>query len=245
MCNDHAPTGSADRPAPRLSRRVLLTAAAAAAAAAITAPAAAATARAAAAPGGVAIGPSQYLTQNRSGNGWPVPATNSPGDIGVLTYTVPGTDARLAVKSGPVATILLHVARRVQETVEPLQRSQCGAFSWRPNVNSPSQWSNHASGTAIDLNWLRHPNGARNTFSAAQVVAVRNILSECRGVVRWGGDYTSVADEMHWEINVPVLDARLTALAGQLPRATGAGPFALGDPVLLGGPGTADGVHPS
>src|SRR5690606_41887003 len=39
------------------------------------------------------------------------------------------------------------------------------------------------------------------TFSTAQVPAGRQILSVCEGVVRWGGDYKSRADEMHFEIN--------------------------------------------
>lgn len=240
MCNDH---GAADRPDPVLTRRTLLTVAAAAAMG--TAAAGTAGARTARAQDGVVIGPSQFLTQNRSDNTWPVPATNSPGAIGVLTYTVPDTDVRLAVRSGPAATILLHVARRMHQSVETLQRTQCGGFSWRANVNSPTRWSNHASGTAIDLNWQRHPNGARNTFSAAQVGTIRAILDECRGTVRWGGDYTRVTDEMHFEMNVPVLDPGLSTTATMLAATSGAALAADGRPVVLGGPGTADGVHPS
>lgn len=147
-----------------------------------------------------------------SQNGWDVPTTNSSAAINIATYPLPGTGVSLSVKSGDVATVLVHVAQRFAATVQVLN-ANCGGYSWRGNVNSPGTWSNHASGTAIDLNWNLHPNGAIGTFTAAQVEQIRVILSECRGVVRWGGDYTSTRDEMHFEINVDPDDSRLGQLA--------------------------------
>ena len=35
----------------------------------------------------------------------------------------------------------------------------CWGYEFRANVNNPSQLSCHASGTAIDYNANRHPNG--------------------------------------------------------------------------------------
>jgi hypothetical protein len=147
-------------------------------------------------------------------NGWTV---GTPGSvIGVQSYTVPGTSVVLQIRSGDVATVLLYVARRFNAEVEGLLRGQCGGYEYRANVNNPSVWSNHASGTAIDLNWERHPNGSPNTFSAAQTAAVRAILAFCGQVVYWGQDYRGVVDGMHFEINVPPGDARLTALVRKI-----------------------------
>ena len=39
------------------------------------------------------------------------------------------------------------------------------------------------------------------TFTGAQVTAIRAILSEVGGVIKWGGDYNSRKDEMHFEID--------------------------------------------
>jgi len=79
---------------------------------------------------------------------------------------------------------------------------------------SDTQVSNHASATAIDLNALKHPRGVRNTFSKGQVAAIRRILASYDGVIRWGGDYSTTVDDMHFEINAS--KARVRAVADDL-----------------------------
>lgn len=59
-----------------------------------------------------------------------------------------------------------------------------------------------------------HPLGRRGTFTAADVRAIRSILAELGGVVRWGGDYSGRADEMHFEIVDNA--AQVTAVAARL-----------------------------
>jgi len=161
-------------------------------------------------PAGVRAASAAAVTPT-SPNGFPVSA--SAAAIRVVAATVPGTSVRLPVRSGEVTTLLIHVARRFHQAVEPLVVPGCWGWAYRQNVNSPGTWSNHASGTAIDLNAPRHPNGSANTFTRAQVAAIRVILDECRGVVRWGGDYARTKDEMHFEINVQPSDPRLVGAA--------------------------------
>ncbi|WP_395726219.1 M15 family metallopeptidase [Nakamurella sp.] len=152
-------------------------------------------------------------------NGWTV--ASPPGStIGIQNFTVPGTSVVLPIRSGDVATILLYVAQRFNAEVEPILAGQCWGYSYRPNVNNPSVWSNHASGTAIDLNAVKHPNGGANTFSSPQIAAVRRILSVTGDTVYWGQDYRGVVDGMHFEINVPPGDPRL---AQAITRIRGAG----------------------
>lgn len=129
------------------------------------------------------------------------------GDPGLISNpTVPGADVKIlgGVRSGPASVVLLHVAKRFHETVEPLAQEQ-GVWGFGPrNIRgSSTTLSNHASGTAIDLNSVRHPISSQGTFSSPQVVAIIAILAECRGVVRWGGNYSGRKDEMHFEINAP------------------------------------------
>ena len=140
------------------------------------------------------------LDSPTSPNGWPVSATAAT--IGVRTAKVVGTNVSLSVRQDIAGQMLLHVARRFHQLVEPLEVG-CWGYAYRANVNSTSSWSNHASATAIDLNAPRHPNGAAGTFTPQQVTAIRRILEECRGTVRWGGDYSRTKDEMHFEIDVP------------------------------------------
>lgn len=88
-----------------------------------------------------------------------------------------------------------------------------------PEDQGTSTWSNHASATAVDLNWIRHPYGPSGTFSAAQVRQIRAILAACEGTVRWGGDYTRNKDEMHFEINKRPGDPAIARVARKLGNA--------------------------
>ena len=154
----------------------------------------------------VPTGPTSY-------NGWTV---GTPGSaIGILNYTVPGTSVVLPIRSGDVTTVLGYVAKRFNAEVEPILKGQCWGYDYRANVNNPSVWSNHASGTAIDLNSLKHPNGAAATFTSAKTAAVRRILDFCGDVVYWGQDYRGVVDGMHFEIDVPPGDPALARLAAK------------------------------
>lgn len=116
----------------------------------------------------------------------------------ILSIRVPG--GKLAVRKGDVAIIMQYIAEQFHATVEPLKWPGNWGYAERP-IRGGSALSNHASGTAIDLNAPRHPLGKRGTFTKKQVAAIRRILSACGGTIRWGGDYRSRADEMHFEIN--------------------------------------------
>ncbi len=195
-------------------------------AAGLTAPAAAAVARDAE-PGGCGPLPDDphfaqkaglartfAVAEETSYNGWPVGTPASA--IGVTNYTIRDTTVTLAVKSGDVANVLMYVAGRFHREVEALRPASCGGWEYRRNVNNTAVWSNHASGTAIDLNWDRHPNGAKGTFTASQVSAIRGILAYCGDVVYWGGDYRGTTDEMHFELDVPPGDASLARVAAAI-----------------------------
>ncbi|WP_282946935.1 M15 family metallopeptidase [Cellulomonas endometrii] len=130
-----------------------------------------------------------------SQNGWPVIES--------------GTDPRLVaipkiagrVRVGEVAQIFTYLVTRFDAEVEDVDR---GADEWGHAyraIRGATTYSNHASGTAIDLNATQHPLGAVGTFTTAQVAAIRRILADLGGVVRWGGDYSGRKDEMHFEIN--------------------------------------------
>ncbi len=155
-------------------------------------------------------------------NDWPVGSPAST--IGVSWYTVPGTSPTvyLQVRSGDVATVMMYVASRFNAEVEYLVDDYSSAYSYRMNVNNPSVWSNHASGTAMDLNFNQHPNGVAvsRTFTSGQVSAIRKILDDCNGVMFWGGDYTGTVDAMHFEIDVPPGDSRLSSLAARIRGAS-------------------------
>lgn len=155
------------------------------------------------------------------------------------TYTVPGSKVRLRLRRGQVATVLLWIAEQFDDRVEDIDKAQSfiedaepsiaggepstllddWSYAERPVRGSTSTLSNHASGTAIDLNATQHPRGVSNTFTDAQIREVRAILRRlvdpltARCVVRWGEDYRSApVDGMHFEIDAdPKAVARVAA----------------------------------
>lgn len=139
----------------------------------------------------------------------------------IASYKVPG--GKLAVRKGDVATILVYVAKRFHSEVENLVWPGNWGYAERP-IRGGTSLSNHASGTAIDLNAPRHYLGARGTFTKRQVRAIRKILNDCGGVIRWGGDYRGRKDEMHFEINAGSARVREVARAiraGKKPGPSG------------------------
>jgi hypothetical protein len=138
-------------------------------------------------------------------NGWP--ASDDKASIGVVSSPVfPG-----GAKAGDVTTVLGYVARQLDARVEPCVDGWNWGYTYKANVNNPSQLSCHASGTAIDWNAPDHPNGSSGTFSQAQRGTIYQILDEVQGAVSWLEGY----DEMHFEICVNAADlAQVAAVLG-------------------------------
>jgi len=139
----------------------------------------------------------------KSQNGY---EANNRGVIG--SYSIPG--GKITARVGDVSVILLYVANRFHNEVEALVWPGNWGYAERA-IRGSATTSNHASGTAIDLNAPRHPLGKVNTFNAAQRAKIREILNYLEGTVRWGGDYTGRKDDMHFEINKGLSDVARVA----------------------------------
>jgi hypothetical protein len=150
------------------------------------------------------------MRTTRSQNGW-----RANQRALVSTFTVPGTSVKLPLRKDYAGPLLVLLAEAFHRRVEPLVEGWCWGYAERSIRGASSTVSNHASGTAIDLNAPRHPLGARGTFSASQRAELERLLKLCEGTVRWGGHYRSRADEMHLEINTTDL-ARIQHAAQHL-----------------------------
>ncbi len=103
------------------------------------------------------------------------------------------------VRDGDVATVLSHFAERFDAGIEPIDVSSSWGWDYRPVRGHDEGLSNHASGTAIDLNAPAHPLGSSGTFTDEQVTRLRELLDEVAPVLAWGGDFER-PDEMHVEV---------------------------------------------
>lgn len=87
-------------------------------------------------------------------------------------------------------------------TIEPVAMGAGDDWSWaEPALVPPSNatYSNHGSGTAVDLNMEKHlGQGASGTFTPDQAAAIAAKCGEL-GLV-WGGSWTDIPDEPHVEL---------------------------------------------
>jgi len=129
-------------------------------------------------------------------NGWP--ASKDQVEIGIKSYTVPGSTIKLRCAE-KVAPLLVGFAADFHKLIEPIDQGALDdwGYCFRMVRGTTDKLSNHSSGTAIDLNASKHPLGKVGTFEAAKVPMIR-ALAKKYGLT-WGGDWAR-KDEMHFEI---------------------------------------------
>lgn len=149
-----------------------------------------------------------------SQNGWPVVAEWQCGQGPFVGVEFPN-----GILAGDVSTIARWQIARYGFAVEPIIAGTCWGW-YVKKITGSDVYSNHASGTAWDINADKHPMGkpASDSMSGRQISACRVIVAASEGVLRWGGDF-SRPDPMHWEIvGGP---SEVNAFANKLRKATG------------------------
>lgn len=141
----------------------------------------------------------------RSYNGYP--ASKDPNEIGIKSYPVTGTDLRLRCAES-VGPLLAAFAAEFHNLIEPIDNGSLDdwGYAFRMVRGSTDRLSCHSSGTAIDLNATKHPLGKIGTFPAEKVPMIRALAKKYG--LKWGGDFKSRADEMHFEVNVTPIKAK-------------------------------------
>jgi hypothetical protein len=151
------------------------------------------------------------VTQN-SQNGWT--ASKIRTEIGIESFLIPGTKVKLACNKD-VAPLLVGFAAEFHELIEPIDEGGLDdwGYAFRDVRGVPGKLSNHASGTAIDLNAKIHPLGKAGTFPLAKVPMIRALAKKYG--LNWGGDFRR-PDEMHFEIALS--EAKVALLIGSLDK---------------------------
>lgn len=134
------------------------------------------------------------MAKRYSQNGYQAMTTSLIGG-----YTIPGTTIKVYFRKGDVSVVMLWLLEQYNKHVEPLLAMDTGSYNPR-SIIGESVLSNHASATAADVRWSKHPIGKRGTFTATQKATIQSLLARLDGVVRWGGNYKGRPDEMHFEI---------------------------------------------
>jgi len=128
-----------------------------------------------------------------------LPASEDRQAIGIQSFVIPGIKIKIACAKA-VAPLLINFCKEFHELVEPINEGQLDdwGYAFRMTRSSDRVLSNHASGTAIDLNAIKHPLGKSNTFNKDQRNTI-NLLITKYGL-NWGGNYKKRKDDMHFEI---------------------------------------------
>ena len=108
-----------------------------------------------------------------SQNGYQVLLANNPtGPLPRLRrWQIGGTGRAVTLRDGSAGFLLAHVAHWFHANIEAIDTGILDDWGWavRPVRGQTTGYSNHASGTAIDVNATRHPRGVATlrTFTAA------------------------------------------------------------------------------
>lgn len=140
-----------------------------------------------------------------SQNGWPALANDSAK---LHTWVIPAKtgEVKLRMRNGSAGFILAHLALYIAEVVAPMAGKVADdwGYAYRPIRGYETDLSNHASGTAMDVNATAHPLGKVGTWPKRQAAKIHARLAWriYQRAIRWGADYHGRKDEMHFEIVV-------------------------------------------
>lgn len=138
---------------------------------------------------------------SKSQNGWPAIVSSSKL---LHRWRIPTKNGvrELTLRTGSAGFLLCHFAIFLSDKIEPITPGQLDdwGYAYRP-IRDDDDLSNHASGTAIDLNALQHPLGVEGTWTTAEKAHMRRRLTAYAGCIRAGFDYQGRVDPMHFEID--------------------------------------------
>lgn len=170
-----------------------------------------------------------------SDNGWNVVGPEGLLSTEHLTTVYPkGSGVPFRVRR--VAAPLFQALVDFLDSIEPVElEGWDGGYAYRKTRGSDTAWSTHSSGTGIDWNASRHPRGQRNTWTIRQRIAIRRFLRSHAGqAFKWGADFTTVPDDMHFQLRDPATVRRILAeLAVKPPAAPPRNPKPEETPMLV------------
>lgn len=136
-------------------------------------------------------------------------------------WLIPGTTRSVRLRADNCGFLLTHFASWFDAHIESIDEGQLDDWGYAPRMvrGSATELSNHASGTALDINATKHPLGVRGTFTPVRETMIRKQLKVYRGALRWGGDYVGRPDEMHVEINANIATVNIVTAILKSKRA--------------------------
>ena len=152
-------------------------------------------------------------------NGWPV---LTPTDPKLVSRLVPGTTRKIRMRA-EVIPLFLAFAAEYHKTIAPIDQGPVDDWGYAYRIaRASSSWSDHSSGTALDLNASHE--GAQGSANFSWWKALNRYIKVAAlrrkyGVIQWGGsdqlggEYHQPQnwDWMHWMIKPGTTVAQVQA----------------------------------
>lgn len=113
-----------------------------------------------------------------------------------------------------------YYCERYNKEVEKINPDHSWGWANR-EIRGGGDISNHASGSAVDLNAPKHPLGVRGTFSSHQEKALKKILDDIDGILRHGHFYKGRIDSMHAELRNGASNSDVRKAMAKIKRGEG------------------------
>ena len=140
----------------------------------------------------------------QSQNGWP--AIGSAKYPPLHKWRIPTRNGirEVPLRRGSAGFLLCHFAMWWDDSIERVVGGVYDDWGWAyRDIRGYETVSNHASGTALDINATQHPLGT-HTLTAAERAKIKRRMTFFSGTLRHGAFYNGRVDEMHVEINAPL-----------------------------------------
>ena len=155
-----------------------------------------------------------------SQNGWPSSADRNA--ITVKNFVIDGANQHFAMATD-AAPVLAAFAAEFNKTVVPINAPGTVYDDWGygcgDNRGIAAMESNHASGTALDINSTKHIQGGTvSGYTLSQQITINHLCTKYG--LRWGFNYHTNKDPMHFEIvETPAqVKARIATMKLPIPK---------------------------
>jgi D-alanyl-D-alanine carboxypeptidase len=140
------------------------------------------------------------MTTLLSQNGWAASADRNA--IGIHNYLIDGANQHFAMCAN-AAPVLGAFLAEFNKLIEPINKPGAVFDDWGYNfelIPNSKDYSNHCSGTAIDVNATKHQwKAATSGYTTVQETAIDGLCKKYG--IRWGWRYLhGFKDPMHFEI---------------------------------------------
>lgn len=149
-------------------------------------------------------------------NGWTGISSASSPLLHVWNIPCKGGIRKIPLHVGSAGFLLCHFAMWWDDAIDPVMG---GVYDeWGHNyrfIGGSNVLSNHAPGTAMDIDATQYPQGRYN-LSSAQRSLIKRRMTFFDGTLAHGAFYRTTVDEMHVEIDamLPAVEKKARALTG-------------------------------